>query len=330
METDETSRRGDGAVQAAIPALRGSVRAAGPAGGDEFAHPFERDFARILTYYRVRWAYEPTAFALSWDANGEPAELFTPDFYLPDQRLYVELTAMRQRLVTRKHRKVRRLRELYPNVRIKLLYRRDYQRLATAYAVARPEAGRLVGRVLFDEETIRRRVGELADAVAAATDDAGEAEAGPLLLVAVGGTPSRFLNALSAALRSRGVAVDLDRIVVSRFRTGPGRCRVRVRRSPKARLNGRRVLLVDDVISTGLSLAYLLRWMRRKGARPEICALLDRQAARVTEVPVRYRGFEAPNELLVGFGLRLYRCFRELPFIAVLDGPPEGAAGAAP
>jgi hypoxanthine phosphoribosyltransferase len=77
-------------------------------------------------------------------------------------------------------------------------------------------------------------------------------------------------------------------------------------------------------------LAYLLRWLHGKGARAEICTLLDRQAARVTEVQIRYRGFEAPNEILVGFGLRLYRRFQELPFIAVLDGPPGEADLVAP
>jgi hypoxanthine phosphoribosyltransferase len=296
--------RDDRAVQAAIPAFRSLVRLAGQAATDAFAHPFERDFARILTYYRVRWAYEPTAFALAWDANGDPTELFTPDFYLPDHRLYVELTAMRQRLVTRKHRKVRRLRELYPNVQIKLLYRRDYQRLATAYAAARPDPGRLAGRVLFDEETIRRRIAELAEAVAEDCRALDGAAPAPLLLLTVGGKPSRFLVALSGALRTRGVGVEVDRVVVSRFRTGPGRCRVRIRRTPKAPLAGRRVLVVDDVVSTGLSLAYLLRWLGRKGARPEVCTLLDRPAARVVDVPIRYRGFEAPNEVLVGFGLR--------------------------
>jgi hypoxanthine phosphoribosyltransferase len=314
---------GSSLVQAALPVLGGPARAVGGAEWSGFAHPFERDFARILSYYRVRWSYEPTAFALSWDAEGQPAEFFTPDFYLPDLRLYVELTAMRQRLVTRKHRKLRRLRELYPDVRVKLLYRRDYQRLAAAYGEARLRRGRLVGRVLFDEEDIRRRVGELADAIAADMARARESEDptiedGPLLL-AVGNESAVFLGTLRSALEARGLAVELDRLTLSRYRTGSGRCRVRIRRRPEAALRGRRVLVVEDVVSTGLTLSYLLGWLRRQGAAPSVCALLDRRAARVVDVPIRYAGFEAPNEVLVGFGLSLYRRFRDLPFIAVLE-----------
>lgn len=314
---------GPALVQAALPVVGGPIRSAAGAEWSGFAHPFERDFARILSYYRVRWSYEPTAFALSWDADGQPAEFFTPDFYLPDQRLYVELTAMRQRLVTRKHRKLRRLRELYPEIRVKLLYRRDYQRLAAAYGAARARTGRLVGRVLFDAEEIRRRIGDLADAIAAdvarSRGTEGPALEDGVLLLAVGSSSAVFRDALRAALEARGLAVDLDRVTLSRYRTGSGRCRVRIRRRPGAALRGRRVLVVEDVVSTGLTLSYLLGWLRRQGAAPAVCALLDRRAARVVDVPIRYAGFEAPNEVLVGFGLSLYRRFRDLPFIAVLE-----------
>ena len=141
--------------QPPLPCLREVVRP--PDGG--FAHQAERDFSRLLSYYRIRWVYEPTAFALAWAADGRPVELFTPDFYLPDHRLYIELTTMRQRLVTRKNRKLRRLRELYPNVRIKLLYRRDYLRLLDAYpGPACPPGPCRVGRVVFSQAAIKTRV----------------------------------------------------------------------------------------------------------------------------------------------------------------------------
>jgi hypoxanthine phosphoribosyltransferase len=98
---------------------------------------------------------------------------------------------------------------------------------------------------------------------------------------------------------------------------------VRIGRAPRVSVVGRRVLLVADVVSTGLSLAYLTWWLRQRGAREiEICTLLDRQAARLVEVPVRYVGFEAPNELLVGFGLHLRRQFRNLPYIGSLVTDP--------
>ena len=84
----------------------------------------------MLDYYGVPWEYEPRTFVLEEDENGRVIEAFTPDFYLPEQELYVEITAMKQSLVTRKNRKLRKLRERYPDVRIKLFYRRDLERLA--------------------------------------------------------------------------------------------------------------------------------------------------------------------------------------------------------
>jgi len=84
----------------------------------------------VLDYYDVPWEYEPQTFVLEEDEKGRVTEAFTPDFYLPDQNLYVEITAMKQSLVTRKNRKLRKLRERYPDVRIKLFYRRDLERLA--------------------------------------------------------------------------------------------------------------------------------------------------------------------------------------------------------
>jgi hypoxanthine phosphoribosyltransferase len=91
-----------------------------------FAHPSEAEFARILDFYQIAWKYEPRTFPLIWDESGNILEGFTPDFYLPDYDLYVELTTLQQGLTTRKHRKLRRLQTLYPNVRIKLLDRGDF------------------------------------------------------------------------------------------------------------------------------------------------------------------------------------------------------------
>jgi len=95
-----------------------------------FASPAELECAKVLDYYDVPWEYEPRTFVLEQDENGRVMEAFTPDFYLPEQDLYVEITAMKQSLVTRKNRKLRKLRERYPDVKIKLFYRRDLERLA--------------------------------------------------------------------------------------------------------------------------------------------------------------------------------------------------------
>ena len=109
-----------------------------------FVHPSEAAFARILDYYCIEWQYEPRTFALAWDKEGRVVEAFSPDFYLPGQDLYVELTTVRPRLLTTKNRKLRRMRELYPDVRVKLLRRQDLRDLLTKYGDDR-EAARIAG-----------------------------------------------------------------------------------------------------------------------------------------------------------------------------------------
>jgi hypothetical protein len=115
-----------------------SAGATRPADQITFAHNSERQFARLLDFYRVEWEYEPTAFPIEWDAAGQPTQLFRPDFHLPAFGLYIEITTLNQRLVTKKNRKVRRLRELYPDVRIKVLYQRDYLSLLAKYGLEPP------------------------------------------------------------------------------------------------------------------------------------------------------------------------------------------------
>ena len=100
-----------------------------------FANQAELECAKILDYYGVPWEYEPRTFVLETDDEGRVLEAITPDFYLPEQDLYVELTVMKQSLVTRKHRKLRKLRERYPDLRVKLFYRRDFERLAQKYGL---------------------------------------------------------------------------------------------------------------------------------------------------------------------------------------------------
>jgi hypothetical protein len=94
-----------------------------------FAHASEAELARILDFYEVRWEYEPDTFPIGWSMHGDVIESFSPDFYLPDLDLYVELTTLKQKLVRKKNRKLRRLRELYPDIRIKLFYARDFRAL---------------------------------------------------------------------------------------------------------------------------------------------------------------------------------------------------------
>ena len=101
--------------------------------GPAFAHASEAEMGRILDFYAVRWEYEPHRFPILWNLDGAVVESFSPDFYLPDLDLYLEMTTLRQRLVRKKNRKLRRLRELYPDVRIKLFYARDFRALMLKY-----------------------------------------------------------------------------------------------------------------------------------------------------------------------------------------------------
>jgi hypothetical protein len=98
-----------------------------------FAHASEAEMARILDFYAVRWQYEPHTFPILWNLDGDVVESFSPDFYLPDLELYLEMTTLRQKLVRKKNRKLRRLRELYPDLRVKLFYARDFRQLMLKY-----------------------------------------------------------------------------------------------------------------------------------------------------------------------------------------------------
>lgn len=98
-----------------------------------FANDAEVECARILDYHGIAWEYEPHSFILEQDEDGRVLEAFTPDFYLPEQDTYLEVTVMKQSLVTRKHRKIRKLRERHPDIKIKLFTRRDFERLSRKY-----------------------------------------------------------------------------------------------------------------------------------------------------------------------------------------------------
>lgn len=122
------------AVIASPPASLAAAQNAIP-----FAHPSEEEIARLLTFYGVRWEYEPRSFPLQWDEQGRPNQFFTPDFYLPDYDQYLEITTVKPSLQNRKNRKIRRLRELYPDVSVKLLAYKDVEALLLRAAGSRIE-----------------------------------------------------------------------------------------------------------------------------------------------------------------------------------------------
>ena len=110
-----------------------------PHEGVEFAHNAERQVAKLFDFYGVAWEYEPTTFELDRDDAGNVTRAFTPDFYLPAHDLYIEVTTLRQELVTKKNAKLRRLRELHPEVQVRVIYQRDYLALLGKYGLEEPE-----------------------------------------------------------------------------------------------------------------------------------------------------------------------------------------------
>lgn len=110
----------------------------------KFAHKIEAEFARILDYYGIEWEYEPHTFELEWDEEGNVTKAFSPDFYLPGQNRYIELTTMRPKLITKKNRKIRRMKELYPDIDVKLFKRSDLRQMMVKYDI-RGHTGMLKG-----------------------------------------------------------------------------------------------------------------------------------------------------------------------------------------
>jgi hypoxanthine phosphoribosyltransferase len=288
-----------------------------------FAHPAEAEFAALLSFYAIRWAYEPTTFAVRWDDDGWPHEFVTPDFFLPDHDLYIELTSMRQRLVTRKNRKFRLLRESYPNVQVRMLYLRDLERIRRCFGHPEPPLPGRLGTTVVSDSEVAARIEELVDELDN-SPFAPDAHAAPdrerLLLLGVGAGSQRFLAALGDVFERRGRAVDRGRVDLTSYLGAAGEEHIRVTRGPVSSIAGRSVIIVQEVLSSGLSATFLHRWLRRRGAADvTVCALLDREAARIIDVPLKCRGFAAPDVGLAGFGLCRWQEHRDLPFIAEIE-----------
>jgi hypoxanthine phosphoribosyltransferase len=114
-------------------------RTARPHDAVDFAHNSERQFAKLLDFYGIEWQYEPHTFVLEHDPRGHPLEAFSPDFFLPAYGLYIEITTLKQKLVTKKNRKVRKLQEQHPELKVTILYQRDYLNLLVKYGLESPE-----------------------------------------------------------------------------------------------------------------------------------------------------------------------------------------------
>ncbi len=280
-----------------------------PEAAQPFAHPSESEFARILDFYGVKWQYEPRSFPLTWEGD-RVTEMFTPDFYLPDIDLYIELTTLRQSLVTRKNRKVRRLQELHPDINVRLLYRKDYHRLIAGYGygpLVQADAPP-VSEILITADQLEKRVAELGRDIS--KDYRGEH---PVLVGVLRGV----VCFMADLMREISLPLSMDLMSVSYYEGVESE--VHITKDLDLDLSGRHVLMVEDIVDTGMTLRYLLEYLERKHpASLEVCTLLDKRARRLVDTPLKYVGFSVPDEFLVGYGLDFAEEYRNLPFIGVL------------
>ncbi|MBT3363253.1 MAG: hypoxanthine phosphoribosyltransferase [Chloroflexi bacterium] len=277
----------------------------------KFVHPSEEEFASILDFYNIEWVYEPRAFPLNWEGQ-RVTQMFTPDFYLPRYDLYVELTTMKQRSVTLKNKKLRRLRQLYPGTKITLLYKKDFERMLArfGYEPMAQAKGHGVGEVLFSADQIQRRVSSLAKQVS--EDYEGKV---PLLVGVLRGV----ICFMADLIRNMSIPLNVDVMSLSSYASDRGEV-VKITKDLAMDVVGRHVIMVEDIIDTGITLNYLLNhlWLK-KPASLAVCTLLDKKARRLLDTPLDYVGFEVPDQFVIGYGLDYKEEYRNLPFIGVLE-----------
>ena len=275
-----------------------------------FAHNAEYEFARILDFYGIEWQYEPRSFPLRWE-RGHVTEAFTPDFFLPDLNLYVELTTLKSNLTAEKNRKMRLLKELYPGTNIILLKKRDYLRLLAKYGYGPLSPGQVpdIDRVLITASKIQQRVGELGAQIS--REYTGRE---PILVGILRGV----MPFMADLMRRISVPTAIDLMSISSYE-GNGSAAVRILKDLDENIKGRDVILVEDIVDTGMTLNHIIEYLAtKKPASIRVCPLLDKRARRIVNVTLDYIGFEIPDEFVVGYGLDFHQRFRNLPFVATL------------
>jgi hypoxanthine phosphoribosyltransferase len=284
-----------------------------------FAHPSEEDFAKLLDFYCIEWLYEPRSFPLRWKGD-KIAEMFTPDFYLPELDLYVELTTLKQNLLTEKNRKIRQLGELYPEVNVRLLNKNDFLRLLAKYGYGPLGEAKVEGvdRVLYSNAKIQRRIRTLASNIS--RDYAGHR----LMLI---GVLKGVVCFMADLMQHLSLPVTLDFMAISYY--GSDGQVVKITRDLDSNIRGQHVLMVEDIVDTGMTLNYILNHLAaHKPNSLRVCTLLDKRARRLVDVPLDYIGFQIPDEFVVGYGLDYKGEYRNLPFIGILR--PEIIKGKGP
>ena len=178
--------------------------------------------------------------------------------------------------------------------------------------MSQTELERAVGEVLIDEETLAARVAELGVEISA------DYEGRDLLLIGVLKGAVFFMADL---MRHLTVPCEVDFMAISSYGDSTDSSGiVRILKDLDINIEGRDVLVVEDIIDSGLTLSYLMRNLEsREPASLEVCALMTKPDRREIDVPVRYIGFEIPNRFVVGYGLDFGERYRNLPYVAVLS-----------
>jgi hypoxanthine phosphoribosyltransferase len=178
--------------------------------------------------------------------------------------------------------------------------------------VSQAELDHAVAEILIDEAALKRRIVELGEEIS--NDYAGQ----DVLLVGVLKGAVFFMSDL---MRNLTIPCEIDFMAISSYAgTKESSGVVRILKDLDMNIEGRHVLVVEDIIDSGLTLSYLIRNLEaREPASLDICALLTKPERREIEVPVRYVGFEIPNRFVVGYGLDFAEKYRNLPYVAVLD-----------
>ncbi|MDD5313122.1 MAG: hypoxanthine phosphoribosyltransferase [Dehalococcoidia bacterium] len=276
-----------------------------------FSHPSEEEFARLLDFYQVEWLYEPRSFPLAWE-DKRITEMFTPDFYLPEINLYLELTTTKQSLMTEKNRKLRRVKELYPDVNVRLINKVDYLKLFAKYGFIPLGENKIAGvqKILFSRNQIQRRVKSLAKQIS--RDYQGK----DLVLI---GILKGVLCFMSDLMQNISIPVTVDFMAIS-SPTGNNDSAIQITKDLDLDIMHKDILMVEDIVDTGMTLNYILNFLAaRNPASLKVCTLLDKSARRLINVPLDYVGYEIPDQFVVGYGLDFRGKYRNLPVIAVLE-----------
>jgi hypoxanthine phosphoribosyltransferase len=224
--------------------------------------------------------------------------------------MYIELTTARQKLITQKNHKLRLLKELHPEIKVTLLYKKDYDSLLAKYGcgpLAQTRA-RGIEKVLYSSSEISDRVRAIAEQISA--DYAGRR---PLLV----GVQRGFICFKADLIRQISIPVDIDFLAISYYK-GENNSAVRITKDIDLNITGRDVLMVEGIVDTGITLGYILKHLLLgKPASLGVCTLLNRRARRLADIKLDYIGFEVPDKFVVGYGLDYREEYRNLPFIGI-------------